>query len=53
MSKTTNRFSLEVRERAVRLVLDNQGLYEQRSFSRHAEPDQQIVRQRACRESRT
>ena len=25
MSKTTNRFSPEVRERAVRLVLDNQG----------------------------
>ena len=25
MSKTTNKFSLEVRERAVRLVLDNQG----------------------------
>ncbi|WCR00236.1 transposase [Paracoccus aestuarii] len=25
MSKTTNKFSLEVRERAVRLVLDNEG----------------------------
>jgi transposase-like protein len=25
MSKTTNKFSPEVRERAVRLVLDNQG----------------------------
>lgn len=25
MSKTTNRFSLEVRDRAVRLVLDNEG----------------------------
>ena len=25
MSKTTNKFSAEVRERAVRLVLDNEG----------------------------
>ena len=30
MSKTTNKFSPEVRERAVRLVLDNQGQHESR-----------------------
>jgi len=30
MSKTTNRYSPEVRERAVRLVLDNQGQYNSR-----------------------
>lgn len=30
MSKTTNKFSPEVRERAVRMVLDNQGQYESR-----------------------
>jgi len=30
MSKTTNKYSPEVRERAVRLVLDNQGQHESR-----------------------
>lgn len=30
MSKTTNKFSPEVRERAVRLVLDNEGQHESR-----------------------
>lgn len=30
MSKTTNKFSPEVRERAVRMVLDNQGQHETR-----------------------
>ena len=30
MSKTTNKFSAEVRERAVRIVLDNQGQHESR-----------------------
>ena len=30
MSKTTNKFSPEVRERAVRMVLDNQGQHESR-----------------------
>ena len=30
MSKTTNKFSHEVRERAVRLVLDNEGQHESR-----------------------
>jgi transposase len=30
MSKTTNKYSLEVRERAVRLVLDNAGQHESR-----------------------
>jgi len=30
MSKTTNKYSPEVRERAVRLVLDNQGRHESR-----------------------
>jgi transposase len=30
MSKTTNKFSPEVRDRAVRLVLDNQGQHESR-----------------------
>ncbi|MBL9055070.1 MAG: hypothetical protein JNJ84_02215 [Rhodobacteraceae bacterium] len=30
MSKTTNKFSPEVRERAVRLVLDNQGQHASR-----------------------
>lgn len=30
MSKTTNKYSPEVRERAVRMVLDNQGQYESR-----------------------
>ena len=30
MSKTTNKFSPEVRERAVRLVLDNQGQHDSR-----------------------
>ena len=30
MSKTTNRYSPEVRERAVRLVLDNVGEHESR-----------------------
>jgi transposase len=30
MSKTTNKYSPEVRERAVRLVLDNQGHHESR-----------------------
>ena len=30
MSKTTNKYSPEVRERAVRLVLDHQGQYESR-----------------------
>ena len=30
MSKTTNKYSAEVRERAVRLVLDNQGQHESR-----------------------
>lgn len=30
MSKTTNTYSQEVRERAVRLVLDNQGQHESR-----------------------
>lgn len=30
MSKTTNKYSPEVRERAVRLVLDNQGEHESR-----------------------
>lgn len=30
MSKTTNKFSPEVRERAVRLVLDNEGLHSSR-----------------------
>lgn len=48
MSKTTNKYSPEVRERAVRLVLDNQGqhiplagnhvdLREDRLFGAHAE----------------
>jgi len=30
MSKTTNKYSPEVRERAVRMVFDNQGQYESR-----------------------
>jgi transposase len=30
MSKTTNKFSPEVRERAVRMVLDNQGQHDSR-----------------------
>jgi len=30
MSKTTNKYSSEVRERAVRMVLDNQGQHESR-----------------------
>lgn len=30
MTKTTNQYSPEVRERAVRMVLDNQGLHESR-----------------------
>ena len=30
MSKTTNKYSPEVRERAVRMVLENQGQYESR-----------------------
>ncbi len=30
MSKTTNKYSLEVRERAVRMVLDNAGQHESR-----------------------
>ena len=30
MSKTTNKYSPEVRERAVRLVLDNQGQFQGR-----------------------
>ena len=30
MSKTTNKYSREVRERAVRLVLDNPGQHESR-----------------------
>jgi hypothetical protein len=31
MNKTTNKYSPEVRERSVRMVLDNQGLHESRA----------------------